>query len=125
MYIYINIYIYIDVYILPSQIWVLRTRRPLPCGAAPSCQANSCYQPYLRMYSLISFRKSAPPKNRQLVVHYYLLKYQVDGYVVELTSKTDYVSDKTRRDSQRRLPCKAIPSCQATGVPRSFETTPS
>ena len=33
----------------------------------------------------ISFRKSTPPANRQLIVYYYLLKYEVDGIVGELT----------------------------------------
>jgi len=38
-----------------------------------------------KMYLLISFRKSTPPQNRQLIVYYYQLKYQVDGFVGELT----------------------------------------
>jgi hypothetical protein len=37
------------------------------------------------MYLLISFRKSTPAQNRQLIVYYYLLKYQVDDFVGELT----------------------------------------
>jgi len=38
-----------------------------------------------RMYLLISFRKSTPPPNRQLVVYYYELKYFVNGFVGEIT----------------------------------------
>ena len=38
-----------------------------------------------RLYSSISFRKSTPLKNRQLIVYFYSLKYQVDGCVGELT----------------------------------------
>ena len=33
-----------------------------------------------RMYLLISFRKSTPPPNRQLIVYYHRLRYQVDGF---------------------------------------------
>jgi hypothetical protein len=33
-----------------------------------------------RMYSLIGFKKFTPPQNRQIIVFYYLLKYQVDGF---------------------------------------------
>ena len=37
-----------------------------------------------KQYLLIIFRKSTPPQKRQLIVHYYQLKYQVDGFVGEL-----------------------------------------
>ena len=33
------------------------------------------------MYLLISCGESTPPQNRQLIVDYYQLKYQVDGFV--------------------------------------------
>ena len=38
------------------------------------------------MYLLISFGKSTPPQNRQLVVHYASTKYQVDSFMGKLTS---------------------------------------
>ena len=38
-----------------------------------------------RMYLIISFRKSTPPQNRQLIIYYDRFKYQVDGLVGELT----------------------------------------
>ena len=38
-----------------------------------------------RKYSMIIFRKSTPPQNRQLIVHCSYLKYQVDDSVGELT----------------------------------------
>ena len=38
-----------------------------------------------RMYSSISFRKSTPLHNRQLIVYYYLLKHLVDAFGRELT----------------------------------------
>jgi len=37
------------------------------------------------MYLLISFRKSTPPQNLQLIVYYNLLKCYVDIFVGELT----------------------------------------
>jgi hypothetical protein len=37
------------------------------------------------MYLLISFRKSTPPQNRQLIVYYYNIKNQVDGFARDLT----------------------------------------
>ena len=37
--------------------------------------------PSHRMYLLISFREPTFPKNRQLIVCFYQLKYQVDGFV--------------------------------------------
>ena len=36
-------------------------------------------------YLLISFRKSTSPQNRQLIIHYYRLEYQVGCFVGELT----------------------------------------
>ena len=36
------------------------------------------------MQLLISFRKSTHPQNRQLVVYYYYLEYEVDSFVGEL-----------------------------------------
>jgi len=37
------------------------------------------------IYSLVSFRKPAPPQNRQIIVLKYYLKYKVDSFVQELT----------------------------------------
>ena len=34
------------------------------------------------MYSLLLFRKSLRPPNRQRIVYYHQLKYQVDGFVM-------------------------------------------
>ena len=34
-----------------------------------------------RKYSSMGFRRSTPPQNRQLIVYYYQLKYEVDGLV--------------------------------------------
>ena len=36
---------------------------------------------------LISLKKSTPPENRKLIVYYYELKYGVNAFVGELTSK--------------------------------------
>ena len=38
-----------------------------------------------RMYFPTSFRRSNPPHNRQIIVHYYQLKYKVDSFVGGLT----------------------------------------
>ena len=38
-----------------------------------------------RMYLLIRFRKSTPRQNRKLIVYYYHLEYDVDGFAGELT----------------------------------------
>ena len=45
-----------------------------------------------KMYLLISFRKSTPPPNRQLIVYHYKLEYLVDGFVGELTFSNSLVS---------------------------------
>ena len=37
----------------------------------------------------ISFRKSSPPQNRQVIVYYHLIEYEVDSFVGELTFKTN------------------------------------
>ena len=34
------------------------------------------------MYLSIGFRKSTPSRNRQLILYYHQLKYQVDGFVM-------------------------------------------
>jgi hypothetical protein len=38
-----------------------------------------------RAYLFLCFRESTPPQNRQLIICFYSLKYQVDGFVGELT----------------------------------------
>ena len=37
-----------------------------------------------RMFLFISFKNSTPPQNRELIVDYYLLKWQLDDFVEEL-----------------------------------------
>ena len=44
---------------------------PQPELVPPGMITNSSHRVYLR----ISFRKSTPPQNRQLIVYYYYLKY--------------------------------------------------
>ena len=64
-------------------------------GTYPSKFANF----FQNMYLLIGCRESTPPQNRQLIVHYYLLRYEVDGFVREfdfLKLMNEYiVSDTT------------------------------
>ena len=40
---------------------------------------------FRRMHSLISFRQSTPPKNRQLIICYYQSEYQDEGFFWGLT----------------------------------------
>jgi hypothetical protein len=59
-----------------------------PSLALPLCVANA--NPAVstrahRTYLPISFRTSISPQNYQLIVYYCLSKYQVDGFVGELT----------------------------------------
>ena len=37
------------------------------------------------MYLSISFRKSTPPQNGQIIIYYRQSEYEVDGFVVEST----------------------------------------
>ena len=46
-------------------------------GAGPLKLSQIVYVP-------ISLRKSAPLQNRQLIIYFYLLKYEVDSFVEEL-----------------------------------------
>jgi hypothetical protein len=56
--------------------WVLRG--PLGC-------VRVAQHPSHIMHLWIGFRKSTPPQNRHLIVYNYLSKYEVDGFVGELT----------------------------------------
>ena len=54
------------------------------------------------MSSLVSFRESTPPQNRQLIVYYHLLKYYVDGCVGELTFENSSINTLCRVRSTKK-----------------------
>ena len=54
------------------------------------------------MYSLISFKKSTPPQNRQFIVHCYFSGYWVDGSMGELASWNWLINALCQTSPQRR-----------------------
>ena len=69
-----------------------------------------------RMYLLISFRKSTPSQNRQLVIYYHLLKYQVGDFVEELTFENELIDALCQICSDWKLSEK-LPACRQAVTP--------
>ena len=60
---------------------------PSPARRAPAARSSRAWftKISLKMCLLISFRKSTPPQNRQLIVYYQLSRYSVHTLVGQLT----------------------------------------
>ena len=72
------------------------------------------------MSSLISFRKSTSPQNRQRIVYYDLLKYYADGCVGELT----FENSATNTLCQVRSTKKARENAEFYGKDFVFRVVP-